>query len=316
MSSAYLVQPLEKLPPSELMGIHQSDIIIRTAIIAGLADLRANPQLLEYVFASLPRDPLTYREYGEHEIQSAKDWFMSQEIPVYLNTRMEDSRPPCITIAVQSSTESASTLGDVHYQPSITGNTRITTYYGPFTPKSYNPATGIMSLRSNTDWEILDNMKIQDHSGATHDIEEIIDPWTLRLAKNLTVDFTNAKVVASSADIITLESLEFREEYEIAAHAPDPLYLTYLHSILVFVLLRYKEALIESRGLERTTIQSGTVMYNTEFKQPTLTRMVRMTGFVHHSWPKFITPPVEGVVPSFTFARTDSDQNAVEIDTE
>lgn len=115
MTREYLVTPIQPLPDDmrAAQGIFQSDIVLRTALVAGLADLRENPALLDYVFASLPKDALTYKVYGEEQVKMAKDWFLSQEIPVFMNTRIDESKVPCVTIAVQSSSESAQ-IGRAH----------------------------------------------------------------------------------------------------------------------------------------------------------------------------------------------------------
>lgn len=65
--------PLSNSLTTEALGIHQSDVIIRTAIVAALADLRANPWLLDYVFASLPKDEMTMKDYGEKSVEKAKE---------------------------------------------------------------------------------------------------------------------------------------------------------------------------------------------------------------------------------------------------
>jgi hypothetical protein len=107
-------------------------------------------------------------------------------------------------------------------------------------------------------------------------------------------------VSAPKKKTVSLESVEFRETYEIGCHAhSEPAYLTYLHSILIFILLRYKEELLEARGLTRTSISSGPVMVNQSFQisQPVYTRMTTLAGFVHQYWPKFFTGVIQGVVP-------------------
>lgn len=152
MARDYMTTPIPVLPEEmrTATGIAQTDIIVRTAIIAGLADLRANPDLLDYVFASLPRDALTYRQYGEEQVSLAKEWFLSQEIPVFMNTRMDDSKLPCITIAMTGSSETEETLGDVSYQPAEEAIQQPTLVYsGPFTPLSYDAVTGYLRLPSD-----------------------------------------------------------------------------------------------------------------------------------------------------------------------
>lgn len=297
MSDEYLVSPMERVPQDrEALGIAQTDIILRTAIMAGLEDLRANPDLLDYVFSSLPRDPLTFRDYGEHEVDVAKKWFLSQDIPVMMNTRVDETKVPCVTVSLQSSAEDAPTLGDVHYETVEKGKKPVV-YYGPFTPAAYNPMTGIVTMPSSFEGDLFPGMILQDASGQSHEILDVIDAYTFEV-KPAVMNLQGARIVSMRGQVVTLESLHFREEFEIGVHvAGEPVYLSYLHSIMVFVLLRYKEALIEGRGLEQTTISSGPVMLNTEFAmgQPVFTRMIRMTGYVRQYWPKYFRAPIEGI---------------------
>lgn len=309
MGPSYMNTPIPPLPDDmrTAVGIAQTDIIVRTAIIAGLEDLRANPDLLDYVFASLPKDALTYRQYGEEQVAMAKEWFLSQDIPVFMNTRLDESKLPCITIALTGSTEAEATLGDVSYHPveeALKQNTIV--YEGPFTPARYDVATGYLYLQSNFDYDVFPGMGLRDGSGITHTILDVIDATTIQLEAGLVTDFNNSYIVSNHPTTTTVESLDFRETFEIGCHAlAEPVYLTYLHSIVLFILLRYKQELLESRGLERTTLSSGPVVLNTSFQvsEPVFTRMVNMTGFVRNYWPKFFRAPVEGATVEVTVSE-------------
>ena len=301
-----MTTPIPVLPDDmrTAVGIAQTDIIVRTALIAGLADLRANPDLLDYVFASLPKDALTYRQYGEEQVSLAKEWFMSQDIPVFMNTRLDDSKLPCITIAMTGSSETEEALGDVSYKTAEAAiNQPVLVYSGPFTPTRYDVTTGYLYLPADFSFDVFPGMHLRDGVGTIHTIEDVIDDTTIQLASGLNTDFRNSAIVNNGAVQVTVESVDFRETFDIGCHAlADSAQLTYLHSIVVFILLRYKEELLESRGLERTTISSGPVTLNTSFQvsEPVFTRMINLTGFVRNFWPKFIRGPLEGLTVEVT----------------
>jgi hypothetical protein len=304
MSREYLTSPIEPLPDDMrgALGIAQGDIIVRTAIIAGLADLRENPKLLNYVFSSLPKDALTYRNYGEEQVKLAKDWFLSQDIPVFMNTRVDESKVPCITIGQASSNEAEASLGDVHYDTTEEDyDEEPIVYGGPYNPLNYVASTGVLTMNSSFDLNVFPGQYVRDNRGGMHLISDVLDAYTLVIDPNLNVPLSGLYVVsAPKKKTVSLESVEFRETYEIGCHAhSEPAYLTYLHSILIFILLRYKEELLEARGLTRTSISSGPVMVNQSFQisQPVYTRMTTLAGFVHQYWPKFFTGVIQGVVP-------------------
>jgi hypothetical protein len=100
-----------------------------------------------------------------------------------------------------------------------------------------------------------------------------------------------------------MESASFRESYSIGVHVHgEPVRLTYLHSILVFILLRYREVLLEGRGFERTKIGSTEVSRNAFFAQENVfTRYVSITGFVRQYWPKQIVPRITSVMAQPAF---------------
>lgn len=304
-----LIKSLElPLPPSmtEALGIHQSDIIIRSAIVAAIADLRANPWLLDYVFASLPRDELTMKAYGENEVDQAKKWFMKTDIPVFMTPRIDEAKVPCISISLLESVESENTLGDVHYVPQEANDSKWPTLAGPFNPETYNAATGIMKVSAEIGDAIViaKGMVVLDRVGRPYDILDILDRYTFAIKAGTVADFGNALLKSAKPSYVTqLESLAFRETYRVGCHAQgEPQFLTYLHSIVSFVLLRYKEALLEARGFERSTISSAQFELNEQWEKETVfSRSISITGFVRNYWPKAINPRIQGieVLPDF-----------------
>lgn len=292
------------LPPemTEALGIHQSDVIIRSAIIAGLADLRANSWLLKYVFASLPRDELTRTayDYGEQEVARAEEWFLKTNIPVFMNTQLDSASFPCITIGLQESVEAEATLGDVHYVPAERTQAAWPALAGPFHPEAYAPATGVMKLPESiaTAVVLAPGMVIIDSVGQAHSIIKIVDDVTVQITANTIADFTNALLKGAQPQFVTtLESIALRETYQIGLYVHGTAtHLTYLHSIVTFVLSRYKETLLEARGFERSTLSwSSVALSERHLPELVFARTGQLTGFVRNYWPKLVVPTVDGI---------------------
>jgi hypothetical protein len=284
---------------TEAKGIFQSDIIIRSAIVAAIADLRANPWLLDYVFSSLPKDTLTMRDYGEQEVEQAKKWFLATDIPVVMSTRMDDVKLPCISIALLESSEAESTLGDVHYQTAEAVESAWPVI-AEFRPSSYNASTGVVTLpvKMNRSFPLFPNMVVLDAIGKAHVIKEVLDDSSFRITPGTVADFSLARLKAEKPQMYAqLESLSFKETYHLGCHAQsEPVHLTYLHSILVFVLLRYKQALLEARGFERSVISSSDMNFNPNFENEVVySRFINVSGFVRQYWPKLIKERVLGI---------------------
>lgn len=300
---------------TQALGIFQADIILRTAIMAAIADLRARPYLLDYVFASLPADALTSTSYGQKEVDRAKEWFLKTNIPVVMVPRIDEAKIPCITIKLVSSAEAENevTLGDIHYVTS-----ELTDWSTPltdkFTPSSYVASTGAMTIPSSVTLILAVGQVVVDAQGGEHPILNINDDGSVQIAPTR-ADFTGAYIKGAAPDTsVTLESAPYRESYQIGVHvAGEPVYLSWLHSIVTFCLLTYKQALLEARGFERSVFQSSDFDRN-EISEGELvfSRYITISGYVRQYWPKDFEPliySVETVLQVIGGDHLPSDQN-------
>jgi hypothetical protein len=300
-----LLMPNPALPEApdntQALGIAQSDVLVRTALKAAIADLRAQPQLLDFVFASLPQDTLTANEYGKSERQRAKDWFLNTEIKVATAPRLDEAMFPLLAIDLLDSTESVpeARIGDVH-APSSEAFGDPVLRIGPFVPSSYNPTTGIMVLPVVPEAYLMPGQFVVDHKGRSFEVLEVTAEDTLVLAPNTMGDFNPCTIVSGSPGWVAgLESSSFRESYRVTCYVSGEVaHCIWLHSIVVFILLRYKEVLLEARGLERTTFQSGALQRDPRFESENVfLRSIDVSGYVRHYWPKIIAPIIDGFIP-------------------
>lgn len=282
-------------------GIFQGDVIVQTAIQEGLDDLRRNPWLVDYLFASLTQDPLTVKRYGKAQVDEARRWISSVEVPVFTNT-VQAAQLPAVTIAMVESAEveSEATLADVHHDPTEPLDQDVP-LAGPFSPRSWDPASGLMVLPD----AVVDHlylsagMAVADSVGARHEVLEVLGDATVRLRSDgSALDFSAASVrPRRPAFAVHLESSSFRESYTLGCHAgAPPLYLLFLHSAVVFVLLRYKQSLLEARGFERTTISSSDFARNQSFENEVgYSRYVTLSGRVRQHWPKDVSRTLQSI---------------------
>jgi len=106
-----------QIPISSIVpGITQSDIIIKTGIEAAIADIKANPWMLDFIFNGLGQDPLYNNTQGQKEIDQAKLWLLNNDINVELAWNLNSPKIPTFSILLESSVEAESTLGDVNDQ--------------------------------------------------------------------------------------------------------------------------------------------------------------------------------------------------------
>lgn len=276
----------------------QGDVVVRTAIIRAMDLVRDNPSLLDSVFESLTEDDITRDVYGEKQVAMAREWFMNTNIPVFMNFRVAEEAIPCITISLQESQEADQTHGDVHYVPQELAPGDWPVLAGPFSPVAYSPTSGIMVLPdslmgANT---IAAGMLVVTRDGREYPVTQNLGDSEIAL-KPLTIDdFTNA-VVKGPTDRFTtkIESVTFRESYQIGIHVlAEPQNLLYLHSIVQFMLLKYKQDLLERRGFERTSLSSTDFRRNMDFEnEDVFSRFTTITGYARHYWPKDVTPLID-----------------------
>jgi hypothetical protein len=289
---------------NDVVGIFQSDLIIRTALVAALADMRANPWLLDYVFASLKKDALTQAAYGK-EVRNAKNWFLHNDVKIVMNTQLNaGAKFPCISIELGSSGEvpEEATLGDVHYTPREDVIGPRPNLCDAFTPTSWDPASATLVLPLGTaqQLDLAEGLVVVTAAGAEYRVDAVLNARTAVLGcpVGTNVDFRAAVIRGAAPSMVQhVESSSFAESFSIGIHVHGrPVLLVYLHSIVVFCLLRYKEVLLEQRGFERSTFSSSEAARNAFFgKENVFSRYINLSGRVRQYWPKFIGPKITSV---------------------
>lgn len=315
-----LAKPLlAPLPPAltEATGVHQSDVVVRSAIIAGLADMRANPWLLDFAFASLAQDSLTAADYGLPEVAKAKAWLLSTDVQVFINVNPNEVKFPCVSIALLSSVEQEQegTTSDTHYQPWEANSTSQPAVYGPLTPKSYNPRTGQLAFDATvlSGQPLSTQMVVVDVNGSQYPILSVLDGQTVTVAKGIVTNLSGCYVkVSAPALTVTLESAVYKETYSVGCHVDsEPVHLTYLHSAVLFCLLRYRETLLEGRGFERSTLASSDFRRDDdELPEMVYSRYVQVTGSVRQAWPKVVGVKLTSVIVDTTQGNNGDTQTA------
>lgn len=275
---------------NEARGIFQSDLVLRSALVEAISDLRSKPWLLDSVFAGLRYDELTNKLYGEKEIARGVKWFQSTDIPVVMAESLKAETIPCVSIEISESSEKDNTLADQHYQTSQPANEEWPPLTPTFTPQ-YAPTTGIVTLPESIKDSIVctTGMLLMDRNGDKHPILTIIDRQHFTTDVSLIVDFTNSYIKSVYPRLVeTLESATFREGYRLGCTCKgDPMGTRWLHSIISFCLLHYRQDLLEARGIEVSSISSGPMVKDERFGvENVFSRFISLAGLVRNYWPK------------------------------
>ncbi len=287
-------------------GFFQSDIIIRTALIAAFKDIRLNPWLLDFCFSGLINDHLTRETYGEKQLIEAKQYFKNNDIPIVWVTQPDFSIPRIVIIPTGSN-EAEATLGDIHYTPtelvsseSIVAKPSPTV--GPFTPIAYNIVTGYITLPPELTTRLLfPGMRIVDtHNNKHYEIQEVVDDSIISIEPGTVANFTNCFTSPfSDLYMARLESIEHQKSFRIETYVSgNPVLSIYLNSILIFALNKYKQEYFEARGYERQTMTEGPVefMQGQSDKEIIYMQSVNLSGYVRQYWPKSVRPLIQGLL--------------------
>lgn len=286
-------------------GMVPEDLLVAGAISEAIEDIRKNSWLLDYVFNWLNKDWVSKKFYGDAEKKAAIDWFLNNKIFVSPSTLREDQIVfPMVTIGLQQANEDLSSLGDVNFEiddsvdPEQLLKEQDLIVLGPFSA-GYDALTGYVKIIGSLNTvNVFSGQRLYDLKNKKfYTIQDVIDSQTLQIDADLeNVDLNSAVVVGSSLKAtVTLESVEFKQQYSIRCFVQnEPKHLAYLTALIRFILLRYKEVLLEGRGFQRSTVsQQGPYEANNMFGAPEgefiFGQNFVLTGFVREYWPKFVT---------------------------
>jgi hypothetical protein len=281
------------------------DILIKTAIEAAFADLRRNPWILNDIFGSFADDPLAKIEYGEKELDKAKEWFLNVNIPVFLQWRISDPVFPCITIVHNSSMEMTERVSmadqyiEEEHDPTELGikSTQPRIYENLY-PTSYDKSTGIivfpneMPMLHTGQW--LSSMK----SGRSYQITRVIDNTSFAIATNVNDDFDCCFITPfDNKWILQKEVTYLQESVLIGVHAQsNPAENIWLYQIVFYCLMRYKEAFLDGRGFELSTFSSDSMQRNEQFPADMVfSRYVTLTGQCMFDFVKYVAPKLQNI---------------------
>ncbi|MGH7240775.1 MAG: hypothetical protein ACREGB_00585 [Candidatus Saccharimonadales bacterium] len=272
---------------------------------AAIVDMRKNTWLLPDVFAGLADDPLSKSENGWKEVDKAIKWFMSNEIPVFLQHRIDTPVFPCLSVVLTNSPEdeARASLGDEGMVEEIDPAEIAVTpqrIYQPFTPAQYDPSTGYVTFPAPLDTSLIvaGQFLVSQRSGKAYAISKRIDGQVFQIKAGTKDDFTDATIVPAVALWNVHRELSFlNEAYSIGIHAAsDPVQAIWLRQLTIYIMMRYKEAFLEGRGYELSTIHTGPIDLNKSFHpERVFSCFMTLTGQVQMDWIKFVAPKLQAV---------------------
>lgn len=274
--------------------IFQGDIRLKTAIELGLEDIAKNEWLLNDILGDTISNPYLRERYSS-QIDSCKQWLSNNRINILLSNREDKIEFPSIVIELGTSNEKPDMkkLGDLSYQSKKLLPQEINKPI-PYVVKpqagSYDPSTGIFSFNSPLDLNAVSTgMVLVDPVNAIgYVIQSINTANQVNLLKGLNVISTAYGIIPEYQYYeAKISSSFFQEPYKITCNCLDQQTLLWLHSIVVYSLLRYRQVLLEADGYAESLISSSKMYANPDYSDPgqvIWSRDVNITGQVENTW--------------------------------
>lgn len=292
------------------MGIFQLDMTVKTAIELGLQDMLDNPWLIDHLLEDAIQNPYLKDKYGQKQIDACKEWFKNNKINIYMRPRNDKDQFPCVCITLgpspekeamksmaDQSTESVMLLPQKIDKP-------IPFVMKPFVPTNYSMEMGTVGVPEDAKGleNVAEGMILVDpDKGQGFVIKEITDEGFV-IDPGIELDATRLAVVpAHQYYVARLEHSFFQSTCDISCYAHgDPQNTLWLHSIVLYSILRYRESLLESQGFSESSVASSALQDNPNYSGPngeqSFVMSISLTGQVENTWIKSPRRVIEKVV--------------------
>jgi hypothetical protein len=296
------------------MSFTPSDLVLLKLFKQGMAEIRANPWVLDFIFERLIEDNMDLQaSYGEKEIDRAKKWFLKNNIDVRLAYNLDGIQFPCISIELLSQSESKphATLGDVAapvWDEDVDQSKYVIkprSLVGPFPSVNYNVTTGEVTLPSGYDTQLI--FKNQALYSPNSKVEYVISSINLNTTNSFYIDedvrddFTGAFITPAYQTLkVRREIALFQEQYNFKIMVQgDPGQLIWLHTITAYLILKFRKSLLEKKNIFLTTISSGPMFQEQQEQyggEVVYSREISMEGMCEVTWVSDILQKFEGVI--------------------
>lgn len=274
--------------------IFLGDLRIKACIELFLEDISKNEWLINDVLGDTVANPYLVKLYGS-QIESCKQWLKNNRINIFMSERDDRVEFPCVVIEMGTSNEKAEMKHMADLSTQVVNmipnniNKPIPYVVKPLSG-TYDTNLGTFTFSSPVDLNLVgEGMILLDPaSGTGYVINSNYAPNTVMLTKGLTLKAERFGIIPKYQYYQTrIGHSFFTEPYKITVNAIDQQTCLWLHSIVVYALLRYRQSLLEADGYAESMISSGKMYPNLDFSdtgQVIWSRDVNITGQVENRW--------------------------------
>lgn len=280
-------------------GIWQGDVLIKTMLDLGMDEMRKNPWLIDHCFSSLKTIKFVSDKYGQKQIDAAKEWFLNNKIDTYMRPRKDRDQTPFVSVYPGQSSEKMDMkhMGDISVErklliPNEIGKP-INYVINPFAPVSYDAVTGNVTVPSDVNIaSVAPGQILANINNGTGYVILGTAPNTIIIEQGLILNVEQLAVVPEYQYYeARIEHCFNNETYTLGCYAHgDPQNLVWLHSIVLYTILRYRQTLLEGSGFAESYFSSGEFLEDPNMSGPSgeevYVRFITLTGQVEQTWIK------------------------------
>jgi hypothetical protein len=289
-----------------MTGIFQTDALLKAVLEAAIDDVKQNLWLLDNILADFTDNPFLRTKYGKKQIDAAKEYFTNNGINIFLQFVKDKEKFPAIILTLGSSAEQQElrTMGDVDVEnitllPSQVGQ-KIPYVVPPFIPVGFDPATGTVTAPVGLDLgPVSAGMVLLNPTNGNGTPVLSVNGQNIMVQADLELDCSQFGIVPQYRYFQSrMGRSYFEENWNITIATNDPQSLLWLHSIVVYTLLRYR-SFMEHNGLLETSFTS-TDIFNPEFSnaagEEIYCRQITMKGKVQQQFIRDLHRKIESIV--------------------
>lgn len=276
------------------MSLFLGDIRLTTMLQLGLEDIKKNPWLLDDILGDTISNPYLRERYGS-QIESCKQWLANNRINILLSDRDDKMEFPSIVIELGTSNEKS----EMKHMADLSTETvklipnninKPIPYITKPAAGSYNSVSGAFSFNDPIELITVSPgmILIDPITGTGYVIQSITMANQVNLLTGLTLNAPAYGIIPQYQYYEAKIGHTFMQEpYKITCNAMDQQTLLWLHSIAVYSLLRYRQALLEKDGYAESLISSSKMYPNPDYSdagQVIWSRDINITGQVENRW--------------------------------
>lgn len=279
-----------------MQGFILPELIVESIIRDGIANIKANPKILESVFAQLTR-AYASRKYGDSEIAKIKK-MIQKEIAVLYSYHEVDAQPISISIMIGSDNENRQRTHLNDYYEGIceeivnVDELEALHRVNDIQVTNYEPTSGKVTVSDSTDLSpVYKNMIFVDSSQTEYPILTGINNTpgdkSFFIQKDADLDYSdNTSLIKSSLDYKAYEIRGTTSEISLVlgVHTKDALTTKYLYILLKYFMLSRKHDLIK-RGIYVASYTGSDFNRDSQYVGDHIyTRFLTINGRIDDTW--------------------------------